>query len=142
MCGFITIIAREKKKKTESKSLNSQSSVVLAQSCQGWPLQGAVIVRTVGSRGLRARVQRGAWWPNAFNASTWEGEAGQVYRVSSRTVRGIQKNPVSKKQKQKQKQNNNNNNKEPECSTVCRESSWVKNRKRLTIERCIVDITL
>jgi hypothetical protein len=33
-----------------------------------------------------------------------EFEAGLVYRVSSRTARAIQSNPVSKKQKQKQKQ--------------------------------------
>jgi hypothetical protein len=47
---------------------------------------------------------------HAFNPSTWEAKAGEflnfeaslVYRVSSRTVRGIQRNPVSKKQKTKQ----------------------------------------
>jgi hypothetical protein len=46
---------------------------------------------------------------HAFNPSTWEAEAGGflssefeaslVYRVSSRTARAIQRNPVSKKQK-------------------------------------------
>jgi hypothetical protein len=43
---------------------------------------------------------------HAFNLSTWEAEAGEiefeaslVYRVSSRTVRTIQSNPVSKKKK-------------------------------------------
>jgi hypothetical protein len=42
---------------------------------------------------------------NAFNPSTWEAEAGSlVYRVSSRTVRATQRNPVSKnKTKQKTK---------------------------------------
>jgi hypothetical protein len=33
-----------------------------------------------------------------------EFEASLVYKVSSRTARAIQRNPVSKKQKQKQKQ--------------------------------------
>jgi hypothetical protein len=44
---------------------------------------------------------------HAFNPSTWEAEAGEflefqdslVYRVSSRTARAIQRNPVSKNQK-------------------------------------------
>jgi hypothetical protein len=35
----------------------------------------------------------------------FEFEASQVYRVSSRTVRATQRNPVLKKKKQKQKQN-------------------------------------
>jgi hypothetical protein len=47
---------------------------------------------------------------HAFDPSTWEAESGgflsssMVYRVSSRTARAKQRNPVSKKQKQKQKQ--------------------------------------
>jgi hypothetical protein len=32
---------------------------------------------------------------HAFNLSTWEAEAGLVYRVSSRTVRTLQRNSVS-----------------------------------------------
>jgi hypothetical protein len=44
---------------------------------------------------------------HAFNPSTWEAEAGGifefeaslVYRVSSRTTRAIQRNPVSEKKK-------------------------------------------
>jgi hypothetical protein len=45
---------------------------------------------------------------HAFNPSTWEAEAGEfeaslVYRVSSRTAKATQRNPVSKNQ------NNNNN---------------------------------
>jgi hypothetical protein len=44
---------------------------------------------------------------HAFNPSTWEAEAGGfsefeaslVYRVSSRTARATQRNPVSKKKK-------------------------------------------
>jgi hypothetical protein len=51
---------------------------------------------------------------HAFNPSTWEAEAGGFLssrpawsRVSSRTARAIQRNPVSKKkQKQKPKQTN------------------------------------
>jgi hypothetical protein len=41
-----------------------------------------------------------------------EFEATLVYRVSSRTARATQRNPVSKKQN-KTKQNNNNNKKDP-----------------------------
>jgi hypothetical protein len=44
-----------------------------------------------------------------------EFEASLVYRVSSRTARAIQRNPVSKPQKKKKKktkQNNNNKNQE------------------------------
>jgi hypothetical protein len=48
---------------------------------------------------------------HAFNPSTWEAEAGEflssrppwVYRVSSRTPRATQRNPVSKNQKKKKK---------------------------------------
>jgi hypothetical protein len=44
---------------------------------------------------------------HTFNPSTWEAEAGRysefkanlVYRVSSRTARAAQRNPVSKNQK-------------------------------------------
>jgi hypothetical protein len=45
-----------------------------------------------------------------------EFEASLVYRVSSRTARAIQRNPVSKKQKTKNKKTkkNNNNKKNPE----------------------------
>jgi hypothetical protein len=57
---------------------------------------------------------------HAFNPSTWEAEVGGflssrpawVYRVSSRTARAIQRNPVSEKQKQKQKQKQTNKQKE------------------------------
>jgi hypothetical protein len=46
---------------------------------------------------------------HAFNPSTWEAEAGGflefeaslVYRVSSRTARATQRNPVLKNKKQK-----------------------------------------
>jgi hypothetical protein len=47
---------------------------------------------------------------HAFNASTWEAEAdisefeaSLVYRVSSRTARTAQRNPVSKNQEKKVK---------------------------------------
>jgi hypothetical protein len=43
---------------------------------------------------------------HAFNPSTWEAEefeARLVYKVSSRTARAIQRNPVSKNQKKKKK---------------------------------------
>jgi hypothetical protein len=45
---------------------------------------------------------------HAFNPSTWEAEAGgflrvQVYKVSSRTARAIQRNPVSEKKKKRKK---------------------------------------
>jgi hypothetical protein len=49
---------------------------------------------------------------HAFNSSTWEAEAGGflrfkaslVYRVSSRTTRATQRNPVSRKTKNQNKQ--------------------------------------
>jgi hypothetical protein len=47
---------------------------------------------------------------HAFNPSTWEAdrqisefEASLIYRVSSRTARATQRNPVSKKKKKKRK---------------------------------------
>jgi hypothetical protein len=40
---------------------------------------------------------------HAFNPSTWEAETGLVYRVSSRTARATQRNPVSNKTKQNKK---------------------------------------
>ena len=47
---------------------------------------------------------------HAFNPSTWERgrricefEASLVYKVSSRTARAIQRNPVSKNQKKKKR---------------------------------------
>jgi hypothetical protein len=50
---------------------------------------------------------------HTFNPSTWEAEAGGslefeaslVYKVSSRTARAIQRNPVSKKQQQQKNVN-------------------------------------
>jgi hypothetical protein len=52
---------------------------------------------------------------HTFNPSTWEAgisefKASLVYKVSSRTARATQRNPVSKT---KQNNNNNNNNKKP-----------------------------
>jgi hypothetical protein len=44
---------------------------------------------------------------HAFNPSTWEAEASQVYRVSSRTAWATQRNPVSKKTRNKQQQQTN-----------------------------------
>jgi hypothetical protein len=40
---------------------------------------------------------------HAFIPSTWEAEASLVYRVSSRTARATQRNPVSKKTKKEKK---------------------------------------
>jgi hypothetical protein len=57
---------------------------------------------------------------HTFNPSTWEAEAGGwiskfeaslVYRVSSRTARATQRNPVSKTNKQTNKQTNKKQNK-------------------------------
>ena len=54
----------------------------------------------------------GEGWCTAFNPSTWEAEAGGflefqaslVYRVSSRTARATQRNPVSEKPTNQSKQ--------------------------------------
>jgi hypothetical protein len=56
---------------------------------------------------------------HAFNPSTWEAESGRflefeasmVYKVSSRTARAIQRNPVSKTKQNKTKQNKTKQNK-------------------------------
>jgi hypothetical protein len=52
---------------------------------------------------------------HAFNPSTWEAEAGVeaslVYRLSFRTARATQRNPVSKKKKKKTKKNQTKQNK-------------------------------
>jgi hypothetical protein len=40
---------------------------------------------------------------HAFNPSTWEFEASLVYKVSFRTARVIQRNPISKKKKTRKK---------------------------------------
>jgi hypothetical protein len=42
---------------------------------------------------------------HSFNPSTWEAEASLVYRVSSRTARVTQRNPVSKTSKQNKNKN-------------------------------------
>jgi hypothetical protein len=48
---------------------------------------------------------------HTFDSSTWEAEfkASLVYRVSSRTARAIQRNPVSKKKQTKQNKTKNKN---------------------------------
>jgi hypothetical protein len=59
---------------------------------------------------LKKRQEEPSVVTHAFNPSTWEAEAGGflVYRVSSRTARAIQRNPVLKKK------NKNNNKKRQE----------------------------
>jgi hypothetical protein len=71
---------------------------------------------------FKRTIHAGQWWCTPLNPSTlglsntlrrnsqWisEFEASLVYKVSSRTARAIQRNPISKKQKQT-KQNNKNN---------------------------------
>jgi hypothetical protein len=55
---------------------------------------------------------------HAFNPSTWEAEAdgflSLVYKVSSRTARAVQRNPVSKKTKTSKQTNKQKN---PEAHT-------------------------
>jgi hypothetical protein len=38
---------------------------------------------------------------HGFNPSPWAAEAGLVYKVSSRTAKAIQRNPVSERKKKK-----------------------------------------
>ena len=45
---------------------------------------------------------------HAFNPNTWEAEASLVYKVSSRTARATQRNPVSKNQKKKKEKKEQN----------------------------------
>jgi hypothetical protein len=49
---------------------------------------------------------------HTFNPSTREAEASLVYRVSSRTARAIQRNPVSKQNKTKQNKTKQNKTKQ------------------------------
>jgi hypothetical protein len=53
------------------------------------------------------RKQKRPFWPgvvaHAFNPSTREAEAGLFYKVSSRTARALQRNPVSKNKAKKKK---------------------------------------
>jgi hypothetical protein len=71
---------------------------------------------------------------HAFNPSTWEAEAGGflslrpvclIYKVSSRTARAIQRNPVSKtkKKKKKKKRRRSACQQEPNGSSI-RLNSW------------------
>jgi hypothetical protein len=65
--------------------------------------------RRIGGRG----GGEGESWPvvaHTFNPSTWEAEVSLVYKVSSRTARAIQRNPVSKKTKSKIRPNLGNQN--------------------------------
>ena len=58
---------------------------------------------------------------HAFNPSTWEAETGRflkfgaslIYRVSSRTARAIQRNPVLKNQKTNKQKNKQTKKKKP-----------------------------
>jgi hypothetical protein len=67
---------------------------------------------------------------HAFNPSTCKAEAGRslefkaslVYRVSSRTARATQRNPVSKNKDKQTNKNKNKKKKEKKSSHLC---SWV-----------------
>jgi hypothetical protein len=56
---------------------------------------------------------------HTFNSSTWESEAGiflslrPVYKVSSRTARAVQRNPVSKNKNQKQNKTKQTKRRQP-----------------------------
>jgi hypothetical protein len=75
--------------------------------------QGTIMSGSERSKELRGRTSR-VVVAHTFNPSTREAEASLVYRVSSRTVRTIQRNPVWKKPKKKKiysntvKRSNNN----------------------------------
>jgi hypothetical protein len=66
---------------------------------------------------------------HTFNPSTWEAEAGMVYRVSSRTASAIQRNPVWKQNKTKQ------NNKKPKKERK-------KNKANIFLQSFLAPITL
>jgi hypothetical protein len=65
---------------------------------------------------------------HAFNPSTWEAETGRflkfgaslIYRVSSRTARAIQRNPVLKNQKRKKKKKEKKRKRLVICSSSLR----------------------
>jgi hypothetical protein len=57
----------------------------------------------------------------------WISEASLVYKVSSRTARAIQRNPVSKnknKTKQQQQQNKQNKNKKTNKTKTKKQITW------------------
>jgi hypothetical protein len=62
-----------------------------------------------------------------------EFEASLVYRVSLRTARATQRNPVSKKQKQKQKQKNKKQNKTKHLKTILQRHA--KSNSQIDLER-------
>jgi hypothetical protein len=74
---------------------------------------------------------------HALNPSTWKVEAGRflkfeaslVYRVSSRTARTTQRNPVSKKQKQ---------NKTTTTTTTTTTKNQVNKTLKLTPKKLII----
>jgi hypothetical protein len=61
---------------------------------------------------------------HTFNPSTWKFKASLVYRVSSRTARAIQRNPVSKNQPNKQ------TNTVPEQQGLHRETLSQENKEK------------
>jgi hypothetical protein len=81
---------------------------------------------------------------HTFKPGTWEAEAGRflnsrpslVYRVSSRTARATQRNPVSKKPKIRTKQN-----KKPNTKTKNKKQK-TKNKKQKTIKQSRATISL
>jgi hypothetical protein len=73
-----------------------------------WMIENKILKKKKKKRkSLRKTPSSQAVVAHAFNPSTWEAEAGAflefeaslVYRVSSRTVVAIQRNPVSKNKK-------------------------------------------
>jgi hypothetical protein len=68
---------------------------------------------------------------HTFNPST-ELKASLVYRVSSRTARATQRNPVSKKQKQKQNKTKTKNKKKQKNKQTNKKKPNINNNKQPT----------
>jgi hypothetical protein len=79
-----------------------------------WHTDTASLHITIGSNHFKKKSISQAWWhtpliPALGGRGRWisEFKASLFYKVSSRTARATQRNPVSKKQKQKKKKKKN-----------------------------------
>jgi hypothetical protein len=93
---------------TESRQLKpkhtaKKSSILFSSRYQFFSENVRKVKKGSKSKNLKSSLKPGVV-AHAFNPSTRDAEAGNlVYKVSSRTARAIQRNPVSKNKNKKQK---------------------------------------
>jgi hypothetical protein len=66
---------------------------------------------------------------HTFNPSTWEAEASLAYRVSSRTARATQRNPVSKNKQTNKQNKTKTKEKKRKVECVPAGSLWLGSRR-------------